>query len=134
MYQVISVRVLRQALSWMGIPAPWFRTTDFMRWPDGRLTSTIKCMWNYSDIDPWYSERLEAVTTYPMIFSAEQMARVLWVALAECFCEDIQVVTCRYEPGPHWFSAYLACTVMPHDPDPFPLDEKWAGYPDRFEL
>lgn len=115
MYQVISVRVLRQALAWMGIPAPLFRTTDFMRWPDGRLTSTVKCMWNYSEIAEWYEA---LVAEWPSAYGSwdkDDMAAVLYFQLQQAFAEDIQIVTCRYEHGSHWFVAYLTCTIRPHD-------------------
>lgn len=115
MYQVISVRVLRQVMDWMGIPCPWFRTTDFFRWSDGRLTSTIKCMWNYQEIGNWAIVRWNKLQDEPFPTTPEDYGRTLYRILVSTFCDDVQVVMCRYEPGPHWFVAYLTCTVTPRD-------------------
>lgn len=134
MYQVISVRVLRQALDWMGIPAPWFRTTDFMRWPDGRLTSTIKCMWNFREIADWYDATSEVEDHNPGEGYTRDAVRFLAQKVHDAFCDDIQIVNVSYNGANHWFVAYLTCTIQPHNPDPFPLDEKWIGYPERFDL
>lgn len=113
MYQVISVRVLRQVMDWMGIPSPWFRTTQFFRWPDGRLTSTIKCMWNYSEIVPFYEDYCAMGPERWPTYEKSEMAAALWQRLEAAFCEDIRVVTCRYEYAANWFVAWLTCTIEP---------------------
>lgn len=115
MYQVISINVLRQAMAWLGIPAPFFRTTDYMRWPDGRQTSTIKCMWNFREIADWFDVTSEVEDHNPGEGYALDAVRFLAQKLRDAFCDDVQVANVLYNGANHWFVAYVTCTVLPHD-------------------
>lgn len=92
MYTEISLNVIRQSLAWLGIPAPLvIHGNRAITNRHGVLAREI-----FIYFDPQQVRDILSVWLLPC--NGEEIAP--WTALvSECFCDDVQVVSSRYDGG-----------------------------------
>jgi len=103
---VISLNVIRQAIAWHDVTQPVeLRVASNFDFPDGRRQTSVYANFNVAQlIDDCGLSNFREPSRYAFMYR-----------LQECFCADIRVVNCSWDPADDECVVTLSCTIEKHD-------------------